>query len=162
MTPASQGGALILAHSGIFPGRSAYGRIASKCHAFWNFETLREIIRSFQGGLEGFLAGRPGTLAAFSDAKKGEGMAKQTKVTIETDSLLIVRGGNSTRAWCSQCGAEVEVIALENTGVVSNLERPALEEWLNSVELHRTLTVDGSSLICLNSLLARVQNTKMR
>ena len=89
-------------------------------------------------------------------------MAKQTKITIETDSLLIFRGRNSTRAWCSQCAAEVEVIALEDTGVVSNLERPALEEWLNSVELHRSLAADGSTLICLNSLLARVQNTRTR
>jgi len=89
-------------------------------------------------------------------------MAKQTKITIETDSLLIIRGRTSTRAWCSQCVAEVEVIALEETGVVSNLGRPALEEWLNSIELHRPVAADGSTLICLNSLLARVQNTKPR
>jgi len=89
-------------------------------------------------------------------------MAKQTKITVETDSLLIFRGGCSTRAWCSQCAAEVEVIALENTGVVSNLEAPALEEWLNSVELHRPAATDGSTLLCLNSLLARVQILKTR
>jgi hypothetical protein len=40
------------------------------------------------------------------------------------------------------------------------LEKPALEEWLNSGEMHRVETVDGSALICMNSLLARVQNTK--
>jgi len=28
------------------------------------------------------------------------------------------------------------MIALENAGVISNLERRALEEWLNSGELH--------------------------
>ena len=64
-------------------------------------------------------------------------MAKQTTITIETDSLLILRGRSSTRAWCPLCAAEVEMIALEDTGVISNLERPALEEWLNSGELHR-------------------------
>jgi len=87
-------------------------------------------------------------------------MAKRTKVTIETDSLLILRGGNSRHAWCPQCEAEREMIALENLGVISNLDRPALEEWLNSGEMHRVETADGSALICLNSLLARVQNTK--
>ena len=54
------------------------------------------------------------------------------------------------------------MIALEETGVISNLERPALEDWLNSDELHRSQAADGSTLICLNSLLARVQNTKTR
>jgi hypothetical protein len=87
-------------------------------------------------------------------------MAKQTRITIETDSLLIVRGRSSRRTWCPQCAAEGEMIALENVGVISNLERPALEEWLNSGELHRSQAADGSQVICLNSLLARVQNTK--
>ena len=39
--------------------------------------------------------------------------------------------------------------------------RPALtEEWINSGELHRLQRDDGSVLICLNSLLARVRNTQ--
>jgi len=88
-------------------------------------------------------------------------MAKRTNITIETDSLLILRSRNSRRAWCPLCAIESEVIALDNVGVISNLEPPALEEWLNSEELHRSQAADGSVLICLNSLLARVQNTKI-
>jgi hypothetical protein len=86
-------------------------------------------------------------------------MAKQTTVTIETDSLLILRGRTSARAWCPQCAAEVEMIAMKDTGVISNLGQPELEEWLSSEELHRSQAADGSALTCLNSLLARVQNT---
>jgi hypothetical protein len=86
-------------------------------------------------------------------------MAKQTTVTIETDSLLILRGRSSTRAWCPRCAAEVEMIPMKDTGVISNLDQPALEEWLSSEELHRSQAADGSALTCLNSLLARVQNT---
>jgi hypothetical protein len=89
-------------------------------------------------------------------------MAKQTTITIETDSLLIFQGRNSKRAWCPECAAEGEMIALESVGVISNLEKPALEDWLNSGKLHRSQAADGSTLICLNSLLARVQNTKSR
>ncbi|MEA3006577.1 MAG: hypothetical protein QOI94_1846 [Acidobacteriaceae bacterium] len=89
-------------------------------------------------------------------------MAKQTKITIETDSLLILRGRSSVRAWCSRCAAEVEMIALEDMGVISNLERPELEAWLNSGELHRLQAADGSALTCLNSLLARVQKTTIQ
>src|SRR5215468_5434753 len=85
-------------------------------------------------------------------------MAKQTKITIETDSLLILRGRSSRRAWCPQCDADAEMITLENVGVVSNLNRPDLEAWLNSGELHRSQAADGSVLVCLNSLLARLQS----
>ena len=87
-------------------------------------------------------------------------MSKQTKITIETESLLILRGRNSCRTWCLQCAAEGEVIALEEVGVISNLDRSAFEEWVNSGELHRWETPNGSALICLNSLLARVQKAK--
>jgi hypothetical protein len=83
-----------------------------------------------------------------------------TKITIETESLLILRGRASRRAWCPLCAAETEMIALESLGVVSNLDRSALEAWLNSGELHRSQAIDGSAQICLNSLLARVQKTK--
>jgi hypothetical protein len=86
-------------------------------------------------------------------------LAKQTSITIETDSLLILRGQTPTRAWCPLCGVEGEMIEVENLRVVSNLQRIALEQWLNSSELHRSQAADGSALICLKSLLARVQNT---
>jgi hypothetical protein len=89
-------------------------------------------------------------------------MAKKTKVTIETDSLLILRGRSSLRAWCPRCGAEAEMIALNDTAVMTNLDQAALDQWLNSDELHRSQTSDGSKLICLNSLLARVQKGQTR
>jgi hypothetical protein len=114
--------------------------------------------------LEGLLHCVSGKLHSFQHAagfRKQALMAKQTKITIETDSLLILRSRNSRRAWCPLCAAEGEMIALENAGVISNLDRPALEEWLNSGNLHRSQAADGSVLICLNSLLARVQNTKI-
>jgi hypothetical protein len=87
-------------------------------------------------------------------------MAKQTKITIECDSLLILRGRSSRRAWCPLCGTDAELIAFENIGVISNLDRTAVEQWLNSGDLHRSQGADGSAQVCLNSLLARVQNTK--
>jgi len=86
-------------------------------------------------------------------------MAKQTTITIETESLLILRGRTSRRGWCPRCQREVELIAIEDTGLVTNLQRPALEEWINSDEIHRLRAPDGPALICLDSLLARVQNT---
>jgi hypothetical protein len=87
-------------------------------------------------------------------------MTKQTKITIETESLLILRGRTPLRAWCQGCGEEVEVIPLEGVGVVSNLPGSEVEAWIQSHDLHRTQTSDGGTLICVNSLLKRVQKSK--
>lgn len=87
-------------------------------------------------------------------------MAKQTKITIETESLLILRGQTALRAWCQQCGGEAEMIPLEGVGVISNLPAPEVEAWIESDDLHRSQSPDGKTLICLNSLLKRVQKSK--
>ena len=85
-------------------------------------------------------------------------MKKQTKITIQTDSLLLLRGRNSARVHCPFCDAESEMIALENLQVISNLDRASVEEWINSGELHRLTGDGGAPGICLNSLLARIGN----
>ena len=83
-------------------------------------------------------------------------MARSTRITIETDSLLIIRGQTSIRRWCTRCAEEVETFALEDTAVLSDLSTREFDEWLNSGDLHRAQAPDGTELICLNSLLARL------
>ncbi|MGZ7077022.1 MAG: hypothetical protein ACXVJL_13575 [Candidatus Angelobacter sp.] len=87
-------------------------------------------------------------------------MAKQTRITIETDSLFVLKGRSSLRAWCPKCQAESELIPVEGVGVISNLAVPEVEAWMDSEELHRSQSADGGALICLNSLLKRVHRTK--
>jgi hypothetical protein len=133
-----------------------------------SFQTAYSAARTYQKfseRWEGLFRGLRGNLLSFQHSvplAQGGYMAKQTRITIETDSLLILRGRSSVRAWCSRCAAEVELIALEDMGVISNMERPALEQWLNSGELHRLQAADGSALTCLNSLLARVQTATIQ
>ena len=78
-------------------------------------------------------------------------MTKQTTITTETTSLLILRAGNSRRIWCPTCGAEVEMLEL-STPEISGLGKLR--------DVHRTEAQDGGALICLKSLLDRVQTTK--
>jgi hypothetical protein len=87
-------------------------------------------------------------------------MSKQTKITIETDSLLVLRGRSSLRAWCPLCGAEGEMIPIDGVGVISNLAPAEVGAWIESEDLHRSQECDGTPLICLNSLLKRVQKTR--
>ena len=86
-------------------------------------------------------------------------MTKQTKITIETDSLLLFRGRSSIRAHCPICGAQSEMIPLDNLQVISNLDHAGVEQWINSGELHHLRGDGGAPLICLNSLLARIRKT---
>jgi len=78
-------------------------------------------------------------------------MTKQTTITTETTSLLILRAGNSRRIWCPMCRAEVEMLEL------SSLEISGLGKLR---DVHRSEAPDGGALICLKALLDRVQTTK--
>lgn len=84
-------------------------------------------------------------------------MAKQTKITIETDLLLVLRGRKPLRAWCRECGAEEEMIPLNEVGIVSNLAPAEVGAWMREKGLHQTRTAEGSPLICLNSMLKRTR-----
>lgn len=87
-------------------------------------------------------------------------MAKHVKITVETDSLLVLRGRMPLRAWCPQCAAEGEMIPLDDVGVVSNLPPAEIQTWIESEALHHTTSADGAPMICLNSMLKRVQKAK--
>jgi hypothetical protein len=85
-------------------------------------------------------------------------MAKRIRITIETDSLVL-RERKPLRAWCPQCGAQAEMIPLNDVGVVSNLPATEVQAWMESPDLHHVKTADGTTLICLNSMLNRVRRT---
>jgi hypothetical protein len=52
------------------------------------------------------------------------------------------------------------MIPIEGMGVISNLAPAEVQEWLESETIHRSQAGDGAQLICLNSLLKRIQKTK--
>ena len=87
-------------------------------------------------------------------------MARQTKITVEMDSLLVLRGRIPLRAWCPRCGTKVEMIPLDELGVVSNLPLAEVQAWLESEDLYHTTAADGAPMICLNSMLKRLHKTK--
>jgi hypothetical protein len=87
-------------------------------------------------------------------------MAKEIKITVETESFLILRGSKSLRAWCPNCGCDVDMIPLHGVGVISNLTLPEVEVWIQSEDLHHTKAADGAPLICLNSMLKCVRKAK--
>jgi hypothetical protein len=97
---------------------------------------------------------------AFAGRTKAGAMAKRTRITIETDSLLVLRGRKSLWAWCPQCGEEAAMIPLNDVGLVSNLPPLDVQEWMESPYLHHTKAAGGTDLICLNSMIKRVRITR--
>ena len=49
------------------------------------------------------------------------------------------------------------MIPLDGVGVISNLAPPEVEVWIRSEDLHHTQAADGTPLICMNSMLKRIQ-----
>ena len=86
-------------------------------------------------------------------------MAKQVTITIETRSLLIVHARRA-RGWCDRCSADAELIALERTDAILGADAGVASDWLGAEEVHRSAGPDGSTLICVRSLLARLRKEK--
>jgi len=68
-----------------------------------------------------------------------------------------MHGMVSLRRWCPECASESEVIPFDGIGVISNLKPSEVQEWLECEAIHYSKAPDGTHLICLSSLLKRVQ-----
>jgi len=79
--------------------------------------------------------------------KSGEAMAvRTTKITIETEGLLVIRQARTVVTWCPGCQAEVDVVLLgEDTAQLLN--------GLPTGPLHIWGPPEGPVRICLPSLM---------
>lgn len=72
----------------------------------------------------------------------------RTEITVETDRVLIIR--RSVRAWCRQCGREVDMLSLgEAEALTARQESPLstlARQW------HLSENQQGTYLVCLESL----------
>lgn len=85
-------------------------------------------------------------------------MTKRTTITVETESLLLLRTRGAQRAWCPRCGSEVELVPPDMP--ITSPILGDVQQLLESGQLHQIESADGSALPCLNSLLALVRKTK--
>lgn len=78
---------------------------------------------------------------------------KRLQITVVTEQAMIIRQRDSARAWCPNCACEVDMVGIEAAGVLAGLTQSQLRERVASGEWHVSEAKDGSSLICLDSLL---------
>lgn len=78
--------------------------------------------------------------------------ARTTRITVETETLVVIRRAKAALAWCPDCAATVETIALDADSLDDPATTEQLQEWLATGRLHHWQTPDGTH-ICVRSLL---------
>lgn len=79
--------------------------------------------------------------------------AKTTRITVETETLLVIRRAKTVLARCPECHAEVEVITVDNDALAEPVMAAQFQEWLGTSKLHLWQTANGTTQICLISLV---------
>jgi hypothetical protein len=81
---------------------------------------------------------------------------RTTRITIETESTVLVRQGRTVVAWCPECRAEVEVVLLSDGNSAAQLLS------LGSALIHLSRPDDGQTQVCMPSLLACAQANEVK
>lgn len=82
---------------------------------------------------------------------KRAGAVRATRITVETETLVLVRRAKAVLAWCPDCRAEVDVIALDK--LTEPVTAAQIHEWFGANDLHFWQMAEGSVRICVKSLL---------
>ena len=88
-----------------------------------------------------------------SEARQPCRNMKTTRITIETESLMVVRRGKTVVTWCPVCYAEAEAMTLEGDSLGEEIPSTLLKDWLAAGKLHLWSSNGGPDRICLTSLL---------
>ena len=80
-------------------------------------------------------------------------VVRATRITIETESLLVVRRGKTIVTWCPACCAQAEAMTLDGDSLADAIPSTLLRDWLAAGKLHFWSPDGGPAQICLTSLL---------
>ncbi len=82
-------------------------------------------------------------------------ITRTTKITIETEGVLVVRQGRTVITWCPECKAEVEAMLCDDAFLVQLLA------GIRAGSLHVWRSADSTTQICLPSVLQISQSSKV-
>jgi hypothetical protein len=78
---------------------------------------------------------------------------RRMQITVETDEVTIIRRRHARHTWCRECAREVEVVGMEEAGVLAGMTPQALRNCAQAQGWHVSDAGDGTVLVCLASLL---------
>ena len=90
-------------------------------------------------------------------------VVKTTRITIETESLLVVHRGKAIVTWCPVCCVDVEAMTLEGDFLGEDIiPSSLLRDWLAAGKLHLWSPHGGPARICVTSLLRCFESEDVR
>jgi ribosomal protein L34E len=80
-------------------------------------------------------------------------MKKTTRLTIETERVLVIRRRKAARrAKCGACGEVVNFVTVEEGAALTRISARAIYRRVEAGSVHFTESADGALVVCLNSL----------
>lgn len=89
-------------------------------------------------------------------------VVRTTRITIETESLLVVHKGKTFVGWCPVCCADVEAMTLTGDGIGEGIPPALLGDWFRTGKVHLCRPAEGPAQICLPSLLQCLESEDVR
>lgn len=80
-------------------------------------------------------------------------MRKLTRISVESETVMVFRRARASIAWCPECQAGVEIITLTPDSYAEPATTARVEAWLRTGKLHFWHSADGTVQICVTSLL---------
>jgi hypothetical protein len=78
---------------------------------------------------------------------------RKIEITIRTDRRVLIYATGLGRMRCEQCGTEREVVTLQTASLLANSLSGDLTNGTLAPGLHLSLAPDGSSRVCVESLM---------
>lgn len=78
---------------------------------------------------------------------------KITRITAETERILIIHRAERVAGWCPICCRRGEFILLDNSALMDRVLAAQIKEWLGTGKLHLGQEENVPTRICLASLL---------
>ena len=76
----------------------------------------------------------------------------RTRITIQTERILVMGRGRSLYSLCAGCGDEVRMVTVDQAATLARLSSREIYREVEAGALHFRETSEGSVLICINSL----------
>ena len=79
-------------------------------------------------------------------------MTRRMRITIQTERLLVMSSSKSLHSPCAACGEEVRMVTIDQAAILARVSSRDIYREVEAGMLHFMETIEGSLLICFNSL----------
>ena len=80
-----------------------------------------------------------------------------TRITIETERVLVINRTRNPASWCPSCGARVQRLTVDEAAAITRVDSLTVYRWVEAGAIHHAETEGGVPLLCAVSLKDLVQ-----